>query len=113
MAVAASLFTISASSTQLLVSTGSLSLHAFSASIPSLTKVLELSLQEIPRKWVSRSKGGCLQQLVEPLLYTPLRESLPRHVILTFILVGLTAAVGLSNGNLELVLGIEVKVAHD
>ena len=53
------------------------------------------------------------QQWVEHLLYTPLWESLPRHVVLTFILVGFTAAVGLSTGNLELVLGIEVIVAHD
>lgn len=87
-------------------------MHAFSASIPSLTKVLELSLQEIPRKWVSCLKSTCLQQWVEHLLYRPLRESLARHVVLTFILVGLTATVGLSTSNLELVLGIEVRNSY-
>lgn len=47
---------------------------------------------------------------MEHFLYTPLRKSLPRHVLLTLTLVGLSAAIGLSTDNLELLLGIEVRV---
>lgn len=47
---------------------------------------------------------------MEHFLYTPLRKSLPRHVLLTLTLVGLSAAIGLSTDNLELLLGIEVRI---
>ena len=49
---------------------------------------------------------------VEHFLYMPLRKSLPRHVFLTLILVALSAVIGILTENLELVLGIEVRVTY-
>jgi len=53
-------------------------------------------------------KNGRVRQWVEHFLYTPLRKSLPRHVFLTLLLVGLTAVIGVPAENLEAVLAITV-----
>ena len=59
-----------------------------------------------------RLEGGRMHLWVEHFLYMPLRKSFPRHVFLTIILVGLSAVIGILTENLELVLGIEVRVTY-
>lgn len=80
--------------------------EAFDPPLPH--QVVELSLQEVPRRWMVQLKNGRVRQWVEHFLYTPLRKSLPRHVFLTLLLVGLTAVIGVPVENLELVLAITV-----
>ena len=71
-------------------------------------QVVELALQEVPRRWMVRLKNGRVRQWVEHFLYTPLRKSLPRHIFLTLLLVGLTAVIGVPVENLEAVLAFMV-----
>lgn len=75
---------------------------------PFPDQVVELSLQEVPRRWMVHLKNGRMRQWVEHFLYTPLRKSLPRHIFLTLLLVGLTAAIGIPTESLEAFLAITV-----
>ena len=59
-----------------------------------------------------RLKNGRVHQWVEHILYTPLRKSLPRHVFLTLLLVGLTAVIGVPVENLEAVLAFMVSTGE-
>ena len=65
-------------------------------------------MQEVPRRWMVHLKNGRVHQWVEHFLYTPLRKSLPRHIFLTLLLVGLSASIGIPTENLEVVLALTV-----
>lgn len=69
-------------------------------------EVLEITLSKVPRLWVLRIKNLRVREAVESFLYTPLRGSLVRHFVLTFLLVGGTAVVGIPVEDLESVLAI-------
>ena len=70
-------------------------------------------LTKVPQAWISKIKNQKIRSALEAFLYKPVRQSLLRHIILTLLLVGGTAVVGIAATDLEVVLALAVSTSGD
>ncbi|CAI8049375.1 Putative sodium-coupled neutral amino acid transporter 11 [Geodia barretti] len=68
-------------------------------------EVLEIVLSRLPYRVISWVRQGRVKRALSRFLFSPRHSSLPRHVILTLVLVLFSLGVGLTTDDLSIVLG--------
>ena len=78
------------------------------------TDSMDPSLQDkkgetLPKLWVCDNQTSSLCQALDSFLYTPRHKSLPRHILLTLLLVASSLAIGMTTNDFGVVLAFNVR----
>ena len=70
-------------------------------------QVLEIVLSRLPYRAISWVRQAGVKRALNKFLFSPRHSSLPRHIILTLVLVSFSLGVGLTTDDLSIVPGIQ------